>query len=200
MADTAEATVEPQLYADTYVVVDGVGASARIYSVLDVYVKGNNNGDSMACAVLGLSSHSVIFKTSKATAGADIFVHGGSAGNGWLPTDSYAKSWDSFVTAGNRAQGSKARVTNRAGVIKDHGVPSSWSAGSGFLHEIQVADSSFINEGPSSGWYSNLGSNCSQSAGAAENPWARVSLYNSSWNTAYPDLYRGADVLLTKGQ
>ena len=195
VADTAEATVEPQLYADTYVVVDG----DRIYSVLDIYLKGTHLGDRFGCAVLGLSTHGVIFKTSQATSDGDVFVHGGSVGNGWLPTDSAATSWDSFITAGNRAQGSKARVTNRAGTVIDHGVSVNWTGGSGFT-QMSVVESNYIDEGTASGWYSARGGGAYLSAGAAENPFARVTLYNTHWDATYPDLYRGADVLYTKGR
>lgn len=189
------ATVEAQLYADTYTVVDG----GRTYSVLDVYAKGNNKGDSIGCSILGLSSYSVIFKTSKATTGADIFVHGGSAGNGWRPTDSAAKSWDSFIAGGNRAQGTNAKVTNRAGTLIDHGVDGNWTGASSFT-QLSVAGSNFIDEGTASGWYSSKGGNCYSTAAASENPFARVSLYNADWNAVYPDLFRGGSVLVTKGK
>ena len=197
IAASAFATVETKLYADTYIVKDGEGASARFYSVLDIYAKGNHLGDAIGASILGLSSHAVIFKTSQAYAGGDIFVHGGSAGNGWLPTDSAAKSWDSFIAAGNRSQA--AKVTNRAGTLIDYGVAGNWTGASSFT-QMGVAGSNFIDEGTASGWYSSKGGNAYSSAAASENPFARVSLYNSNWNTAYGDLYRGADVLYTKGQ
>jgi hypothetical protein len=199
IAASAFATVETKLYADTYIVKDGSGASARFYSVLDIYAKGNHLGDAIGATVLGLSSHAVIFKTSQATTGADIFVHGGSAGNGWLPTDSAAKSWDSFVAAGNRSQGANAKVTNRAGTLIDQGVAGNWTGASSFT-QMGVAGSNYIDEGTASGWYSSKGGNAYSSAGASENPFARVSLYNSNWNSAYADLYRGAEVMSTKGQ
>jgi hypothetical protein len=194
-AQMAQATVETKLYADTYIVVDG----DRVYSVLDIYAKGNHLGDTLGASITGLISHPVIFKTSQATTGADVFVHGGSAGNGWLPTDSAAKSWDSFIAAGNRAQGANAKVTNRAGSLIDHGIAGNWTGASSFT-QMGVAGSNYIDEGTASGWYSSKGGNAHSAAGASENPFARVSLYNSTWNTAYGDLYRGADVLLTKGQ
>ena len=193
LAQSASATVETKLYADTYIVVDG----DRVYSVLDIYLKGNHLGDRFGCAVLGLSSHPVIFKTSQATAGADIFVHGGSAGNGWLPTDSAAKSWDSFIAAGNRSQ--CAKVTNRAGILIDYCDASKWIVGSCFT-QMSVPGSNFIDEGFCSGWYIAYGGSPYSSAGASENPFGRVSLYNTHWNVTYPALYRGADVLYTKGQ
>jgi hypothetical protein len=197
LASNAFATVETKLYADTYIVKDGSGASARFYSVLDIYTKGNHLGDTIGTSILGLSSHAVIFKTSQAYAGGDIFVHGGSAGNGWLPTDSAAKSWDSFIAAGNRSQA--AKVTNRAGTLIDYGVAGNWTGASSFT-QMGVAGSNFIDEGTASGWYSSKGGNAYSSAAASENPFARVSLYNSNWNAAYGDLYRGAEVMSTKGQ
>ena len=193
-APVAWATVEPNLYADTYLVVDG----SRTFSVLDIYVKGNHLGDRISNAVLGLSTHPLIFKTSLRVGETDVFVHGGGAGNGWLPTDDAAKSWDSFIACGNRAQGSGARITNRAGAVIDHGIAGNWTGGSAFS-QFGVAGSNFIDEGSASGWYSAKGGNPSSTSGAAENPFARVSLYDSYWASSYPDLYRGSDVLHTKG-
>jgi hypothetical protein len=202
----ALATVETKLYADTYTITAAVpdsntfdGTSQRTFSILDIYAKGNHLGDTIGCSVLGLSTHAVIFKTSLGTTNSDIFVQAGSTGNGWLPTDDAAQSWDSFIAAGNRAQGSKARVTNRAGTLIDHGVAGNWTGASNFS-QMNVAGSNFIDQGTASGWYSSKGGSAYSSAGASENPFARVSLYNSNWNAAYSNLYRGADVLLTKGQ
>jgi hypothetical protein len=199
IAASALATVEAKLYADTYIVKDGTGASAKFYSVLDVYAKGSHLADTIGCSVLGVGTHSVIVKTSQAYAGGDIFVHGGSTGNGWLPTDSAAKSWDSFIAAGNRSQGANAKVTNRAGSLIDHGVAGNWTGASSFS-QMNVAGSNFIDEGTASGWYSSKGGGAYSSSAASENPFARMSLYNSAWNATYGDLYRGADVLYTKGQ
>jgi hypothetical protein len=198
-ASSAFATVETKLYADTYIVKDGSGASARFYSVLDIYAKGNHLADSVGCSLLGLSTHPAIFKTNHGTATSDIFVHGGSTGNGWLPTDSAAKSWDSFIAAGNRSQGANAKVTNRAGTLIDHGVAGNWTGASDF-NQMNVPGSNYINSGTAGcGWYSSRGGNAYSSAAASENPFARVSLYNSNWNSTYADLYRGADVLNSKG-
>lgn len=205
IAASALATVSTTLVADSYIVKDGSGLSAKFYSVLDIYVKGDHVGDTMS-SVLGHSGHAVVIKTSQATATGDIFQQGGSAGNGWLPTDSGAKRWDSFIAAGNRAQGTNARVTNRAGTVIDYGASGSWTGGSGFTQK-DVAGSNFIDQGTTSGWYSSKGANPYSGAGAAENPFARVSLYNSRWNGIYfnttdttdIELYRGAEVLSAKG-
>ena len=191
----AAATVSSTLVADTYNVIDG----GRTYAVLDVYVTGTSLGDVMGGSVTGLAgganTHAVIFATSGATgtgltrdsagrltAGTitgDLFVQSG--GSNWLPTNTDGKGWDSFIAAGNRGQGTMAKVTNRASVLKDQGLAANMSAASGFS-QMTVANSSYIDNGTSSGWFSAFGGNPYTTGGVAENPFARVSLYNADWN------------------
>jgi hypothetical protein len=204
IAASALATVSSTLVADTYIVKDGAGASAKFYAVLDIYAKGNHLGDVMG-GILGVTGHSVVFATSSAqgvtrdaasgkiTGGSitsDIFVQSG--GSSWLPTNTDGKAWDSFIANGNRRQGDS--ITNRAGVVKNLGDAANWSAASGF-NQMGVANSNFINNGETSGWFTAFGNNpylagTPQAPVASENPWARVSLYNSYWNAAYPTLNR----------
>ena len=201
IAASAFATVGSTLMADAYIVKEGSGAGAKFYSVLDIYVKGNNAGDLMGGSVLGAGTHGVVFATSQATgvtrdaagkvtAGAvtgDIFVQ--SDGSGWLPTNTSGSAWDSFIAVGNRGQGPNAKVTNRAGTVKDQGLAANMTGGSGFS-QMSVANSSFIDSGTTSGWYSAFGGNGYSTAGASENPFARVNLYNDSTAANYPDLVR----------
>jgi len=200
----ARGTVSSTLVADTYLVTEG----ARTYSVLDIYAKGNNAGDLMSGSVLGAGTHQVIFATSQATgvtrdtcgkviAGAvtgDIFVHSG--GSGWLPTNNDGRPWDSFIAVGNRGQGNEAKVTNRAGVLKDQGQAANMTAGSGFS-QMTVAGSNFISSGTTSGWYSAFGGGGYSSAGASENPFARLDCFPDILK--FPDLPRGGSKLVTKG-
>ena len=209
LASSTFATVSSTLVADTYIVKQGSGASAKFYSVLDIYAKGNNVGDLMGCSVLGVGTHAVVFATSQATgvtrdasgkvtAGAvtgDIFVQGD--GSGWLPTNNSGSAWDSFIAVGNRGQGNAAKVTNRASVLKDQGLAANMTAASGFS-QMTVAGSNFINSGTTSGWYSAFGGNGYSTAGAAENPFARVNLYNDSTAANYADLVR-AGLTTSKG-
>ena len=204
----AQGTVSSTLVADTYNVVDG----ARTYAVLDVYVVGNHVADAIGGSVLGVGTHSVIFATSaatgtglvrdsagKLTAGTitnDIFVQ--SSGSSWLPTNEDGKGWDSFIAVGNRSQAGAASVTNRAGTVKNQGLAANMTAASGFT-QMNVPNSNFINNGTTGGWYSALGGNPYITGGAAENPYARVSLYNAYWNGAYPSLNR-TGMLVTKGK
>jgi hypothetical protein len=201
IAASAFATVSSTLVADTYIVKEGSGASAKFYSVLDIYVKGNNAGDLMGASVLGAGTHGVVFATSQATgvtrdasgkvtAGAvtgDIFVQGD--GSGWLPTNNSGSSWDSFIAVGNRGQGNAAKVTNRAATLKDQGLSANMTGGSGFS-QMSVAGSNFIDSGTTSGWYSAFGGNGYSTAGASENPFARLNAYNADQAALYPDLVR----------
>ena len=201
IAASAFATVSSTLVADTYIVKEGSGASAKFYSVLDIYAKGNNVGDLMGGSVLGAGTHGVVFATSsatgvtrdasgKVTAGAvtgDIFVQSG--GSGWLPTNNDGKSWDSFIAMGNRGQGNDAKVTNRAATLKDQGLAANTTGASGFS-QMSVAGSNFIDSGTTGGWYSAFGGNGYSTAGASENPFARMNAYNSDNTAMDPDLVR----------
>ena len=203
----AQGVVSTTLVADTYLVTEGL----KTYSVLDIYAKGSNAGDLMGGSVLGAGTHQVIFATSEATgvtrdtcgkviAGAvtgDIFVQSGFSG--WLPTNNDGRPWDSFIAVGNRGQGNEAKVTNRAGVLKDQGQAANMTAGSGFS-QMTVAGSNFINSGTTSGWYSAFGGSGYSSAGASENPFARLDCFPDTLK--FPDLSRGGSSgskLVTKG-
>lgn len=206
LSTTSLATVSTTLVADTYVVKDG----SRFYSVLDIYAKGNHVGDAIS-AVLGLNGdngHAVVFATNQATgtnltrdgAGritggniqSDIFVQSGNSS--WVPTNTDGKNWDSFIALGNRKQ--NASVVNRAGASKTFG-SDTISAGNGNDAWMRSANSNFIANGGSEGWFSgSLGANPYVGAGNAENPFARMSLYNTA---DYASLDRSG-VLTSKGR
>jgi hypothetical protein len=174
-------------------------------------VKGNHVGDVMSSVtgLNGTAGHEVIFATSKATGvtrdaatgkvnggsvTGDIFVQAG--GSSWNPTYGGAEAWDSFIASGNRKQ--NAKVTNRAGTLIDF-KQSTWGTSTTFGGgQMNTANSSFIESGGGSGWLNTLGANPYSTSGAAENPFARVSLYNSTWNGTYADLSRDG-VLTSKG-
>ena len=204
----AYATVSTTLVADRYLVTDG----DKTYSVLDVYVKGNHPGDVMSWVggLNGTAGHDVIFATSKAqgvtrdgttgkitggTITSDVFVQAGNSS--WNPTYAGPEAWDSFIACGNRKQ--NAKVTNRGGALIDLKY-SNWGTATTFGGgQMNTANSNYIDKGGGSGWYSILGGNPYSTAGAAENPFARVSLYNSTWNSTYADLDR-TGVLTPKGE
>ena len=217
LAAGAGATVSTTLVADAYIVTDG----GRVYSVLDVYVRGNHLGDTMSTIIGGLNNstnpslaHHVVFATSQAqgvtrdasgkitaTSGSitsDIFVQAG--GSSWQPIYGGPEAWDSFVTLGARKQ--NAQIVNRAGVsVGSPNCPtySHCIVPATEFTQFYIANSNFINN--SSGWLNSLGGNPYMSGTVpvtVENPFARVSLYNSTWNSTYPTLDRSG-VLNSKG-
>ena len=219
LAAGAGATVSTTLVADAYIVTDG----GRVYSVLDVYVRGNHLGDTMSTIIGGLNNstnpslaHHVVFATSQAqgvtrdasgkitaTSGSitsDIFVQAG--GSSWQPIYGGPEAWDSFVTLGARKQ--NAQIVNRAGVsVGSPNCPtySHCIVPATEFTQFYIANSNFINNSGGSGWLTSLGSNpylSGTNPSAAENPFARVSLYNSTWNSTYPTLDRSG-VLNSKG-
>jgi hypothetical protein len=212
----AFATVSSTLTADTYIVKDGSGASAKFYSVLDIYVKGNKLGDTFGSisGLNGTNGQAVVFATNKATgtgltrdangkitAGTitnDVFVQAGNST--WNPNYTGAGSaWDSFVALGNRTQ--MAQVINRASTLKDYGAPGNFGGSSDFS-QFGTANSSYINNGGGVAWYSTLGANPYSSAGASEVPFARVSVYSSNWQSVYnyTTLDKTGDVTILKGK
>ena len=199
----ARASVSTTLVGDIYLVRDG----GRTYSVVDVYVRGNHLGDSIG-GLTGTSSHPLVIATNRAqgvgvvrdadgrlvagTITSDLFVQAG--GSSWRPDHLGSEAWDSFVTCGARVQGSC--VTNRAGSVKcTQPVPTA------SFSQFAVPNANYIDNGGASGWLDSHGANpylTSTGPSAAENPFARISLYNSSWSSTYPDLQRSG-VLVAKG-
>jgi hypothetical protein len=161
IASAALGTVTPTtLFGDSYIVKEGAGASARFYSVLDVYIKGNNAADIIS-STFGVSAYTSAFTMNQ----GDAFVQtNGSTNSAWQPSAGQA-GWDSFLTTGNRDQASAASTLN---LLLD----TNWSAGNG---------SAISGTGGGPGWYPGIG------ASTSTNPYARIGYYNgdvSAINTA----------------
>ena len=157
----AMATVTPTtLFGDSYIVKEGAGASARFYSVLDVYIKGNNAADIIS-STFGVSAYTSAFTMNQ----GDAFVQtNGSTNSAWQPSAG-TTGWDSFLTTGNRNQASAA---SSIGLLLD----TNWSAGNG---------SAISGTAGGPGWYPSVG------ASTSTNPYARIGYYNgdtSAINTA----------------
>ena len=154
-ASSAFATVTPTtLFGDSYIVKEGSGASARFYSVLDVYIKGSSAADIIS-STFGVSAYTSAYTMNQ----GDAFVQSPSSGSNsaWLPSAG-TTSWDSFVTCGNRDQASAATSLNMQ-------LDSNWGSGNG----------SSINSAAGTGgagWYPAVGSNTNT------NPYARIGYYN----------------------
>ena len=214
IAASAFATVSSTLNADTYIVKEGSGASARFYSVLDIYVKGTHLGDVMSSVsgLNGTAGHAVVFATSQATgtgltrdangkitAGtitSDIFVQAGNSS--WAPTYGGSEAWDSFVACGQRKQ--NASVTNRASVLKSYDAAN--FQGSADFNQYGAANANYINNGGGVAWLSPLGANPYSAGAASEVPFARVGLYSDAWAAVfnYADLDKSGNITKLKGQ
>ena len=184
LASSAFATVSGTLVADAYIVKDGAGAGAVFYSVIDLYIKGNHLGD-VSNPLTGLSTYNFEVASSLATRDGGGAVSGDKfqqAGNSsWAPnyTGTNSGSWDSFVSAGARQQ--SATVTNLAGSVKDIGGAGQLTGAIDFT-QFSVANSNYINSGFNGGWLpTGLGSGAYSTAAAAQNPFARLSVYNATW-------------------
>ena len=164
LSASAFATITPStLFGDSYIVKDGAGASARFYSVLDVYIKGSSSAD-IVSSTFGVAAYTSDFVMNQGNA----FVQSPSLGtnNSWLPAAGNA-AWDSFVTCGNRDQTS---ASTTLGMQLD----TNWGAGNG------SAISAAAGTG-GAGWYPSVG------ASTSTNPYAKVGNYNGqtgSINTA----------------
>ena len=161
---SAFATVTPTtLFGDSYIVKEGSGASARFYSVLDVYIKGSNAADIIS-STFGVSAYTSAYTMNQ----GDAFVqsNGDGTNNSWKPAAG-TTSWDSFVTCGNRDQASAASALQLQ-------LDSNWGAGTG------AAITPTAGSG-GAGWYPAVG------ASTSTNPYARIGFYNgdtSGINTA----------------
>jgi hypothetical protein len=149
---SAFATVTPgTVFGDSYIVKEGAGASARFYSVLDVYIKGSNAADIIS-STFGVTAYTSAFTMNQ----GDAFVQtNGGANSAWQPSAGQS-GWDSFLTTGNRDQASAATTLN---LLLD----TNWGAGNG---------SAIAGTAGGPGWYPGIGANTST------NPYARIGFYN----------------------
>ena len=158
LTGSAFATISNQLIGDSYIVKVGSGASAKFYSVMDVYVKCGATTD-IVSSTFGVSAYTAAYSMVQ----GDSFVQENSTNsNGaWLPTAGQS-SYDSFLTAGNRDQASASSTLSMQ-------LDTNWSAGTG---------AAINGTGGGPGWYPGVGANTST------NPYARAGYYNGSSNTA----------------
>ena len=171
LASGAFATVTPAtLFGDSYIVKEGAGASARFYSVMDVYIKCGNSNDIIS-STFGVSAYTSAYTMNQ----GDAFVqsNGDGTNNSWKPAAGTA-SWDSFVTCGNRDQASAAGFLQMQ-------LDSNWAAGNGGA----------INNAASTGgagWYPAVG------ASTSSNPYCRAGYYSGTGadNTAKVAAYNSA--------
>lgn len=144
-----------QVYADTYVVVDG----NKAYSVMDLYIKGTQSTDIVA-SVYGVNSFVAAWTQNQTLS----FRHAGNSS--WEPsyTSATGAAWDSFVTCGMREQ-----EVNGEGAT-----PIALRADPGFTNLLAANASRINSTGNGAGWYPAAG------ATAASNPFSVIGKYNGS--------------------
>lgn len=154
VASQALANVTNNLVADSYIVKNGSGASARFYSVMDVYIQCTNANDVIS-SVFGVNA----WQSSYALNNGKTFKHStGTNTTAWLPATGQA-AWDSFLTTGCRDQDAAASALNLQ-------IDPNWAAGS--------SSGTIVGQNGGAGWFPGAGANSST------NPYARVGYYNGS--------------------
>jgi len=158
LTGSAFATISNQLIGDSYIVKVGSGASARFYSVMDVYVKCGASTD-IVSSTFGVSA----YVASTVMNQGDSFYQ--ASGSSWAPTTE-GDSVDSFVTAGLRTQG----ASNFLNLQGDTNFTNYNTAGAGSINSLAGS--------AGAGWYPAIGAN------TTTNPYARAGYYNGASNVA----------------
>ena len=169
LSASAFATVTPgTLYGDSYIVKDGEGATARFYSVLDVYIKCSSSADIIS-STFGVTAYNSSYTQNQ---GQSFVQTNGNAANSWLPTNDDGKVFDSFVTTGCRVQGSDNTLAGGKAGFLGLQLDTNW-AGSSTGGQI-------VGQSGGAGWYPSIG------ASTSTNPYAKAGQYSGtgSINTA----------------
>jgi len=160
VSGSALATISNQLVGDSYIVKVGSGATAKFYSIMDVYVKCGASTD-IVSSTFGVSAY--VASTTMNQGDAFVQQNSTNANSAWLPTSGQS-DYDSFLTCGNRDQASASSTLSMQ-------LDTNWAAGTGAAITGNAGSG-----GP--GWYPAVGANTST------NPYARAGYYNGATNLA----------------
>ena len=164
LSASAFATVTPgTLFGDSYIVKDGSGASAKFYSVLDVYIKCSSSADIIS-STFGTSAYQSAYTQNQGKS----FMQSGAnqATSSWLPINDDGKSWDSFVTTGCRVQGSNTSLASGQAGFLGMQLDTNWSSASNGGQIVGTAGGA--------GWYPSIG------ASTSTNPYAKAGQYTGT--------------------
>jgi hypothetical protein len=163
LSASAFATVTPgTLYGDSYIVKDGAGASARFYSVMDVYIKCSSSADIIS-STFGVTAYTSSYTQNQGKA----FVQtNGTAASSWLPTNNDGKVFDSFVTTGCRVQGSDTTLASGQAGFLGLQLDTNWSGSS--------TGGQIVGQAGGAGWYPSIG------ASTSTNPYAKAGQYSGT--------------------
>jgi hypothetical protein len=164
LSASAFATVTPgTLFGDSYIVKEGSGASAKFYSVMDVYIRCSSSADIIS-STFGVTAYQSAYTQNQGKS----FVQSGAnqATSSWLPINDDGKSWDSFVTTGCRVQGSNTSLASGQAGFLGMQLDTNWSSASNGGQIVGTAGGA--------GWYPSIG------ASTSTNPYAKAGQYTGT--------------------
>ena len=170
LSASAFATVTPgTLFGDSYIVKDGEGASAKFYSVMDVYIKCSSSADIIS-STFGVTAYQSVYTQNQ---GKSFMQSANQAvAASWLPVNNDGSVWDSFVTTGCRVQGSDTTLASGQAGFLGMQLDTNWASSS--------TGGQIVGQNGGAGWYPSVGANTST------NPYAKAGTYSGtgSVNTA----------------
>jgi len=144
-------------------VKDGSGASAKFYSVMDVYIKCSSSADIIS-STFGVTAYQSAYTQNQGKS----FMQSGAnqATSSWLPINDDGKGWDSYVTTGCRVQGSNTSLASGQAGFLGMQLDTNWSSASNGGQIVGTAGGA--------GWYPSIG------ASTSTNPYAKAGQYTGT--------------------
>ena len=164
LSASAFATVTPgTLFGDSYIVKEGSGASAKFYSVMDVYIRCSSSADIIS-STFGVTAYQSAYTQNQGKS----FVQSANqaSASSWLPVNDDGKSWDSFVTTGCRVQGSNTSLASGQAGFLGLQLDTNWSGAS--------TGGQIVGTAGGAGWYPSIG------ASTSTNPYAKAGQYTGT--------------------
>ncbi len=161
---SAFATVTPgTLFGDSYIVKDGEGASAKFYSVMDVYIKCSSSADIIS-STFGVTAYQSAYTQNQGKAFMQSANQAVAAS--WLPVNDDGKGWDSYVTTGCRVQGSNTSLAGGQAGFLGMQLDTNWASSSN--------GGQIVGSAGGAGWYPSIG------ASTSTNPYAKAGQYSGT--------------------
>ena len=164
LSASAFATVTPgTLFGDSYIVKDGAGASAKFYSVMDVYIKCSSSADIIS-STFGVTAYQSAYTQNQGKAFMQSANEAVAAS--WLPVNNDGKGWDSYVTTGCRVQGSNTSLASGQAGFLNLQLDTNWASSSN--------GGRIDGSAGGAGWYPAIG------ASTSTNPYAKAGQYSGT--------------------
>ena len=164
LSASAFATVTPgTLFGDSYIVKDGSGASAKFYSVMDVYIRCSSSADIIS-STFGVTAYQSAYTQNQ---GKSFMQSANQAvAASWLPVNDDGKIWDSYVTTGCRVQGSNTSLASGQAGFLNLQLDTNWASSSN--------GGRIDGSAGGAGWYPAIG------ASTSTNPYAKAGQYSGT--------------------